>query len=441
MTGKKLIFVMIVVAVLAGGWLSALKSVSGVDQKKKQEELLSEADRFLEDSLFVRGIPLLEQAVLIETDRTAEIQEKLLEAYYQYGNMSAYETLLAQMEKTGNGKAENYLKLALYQEQIGNIEEMLQTIRRGLKYPENQELFQLYEKRRYGSRISVTAYQKILPTEHMDILPAYDGEIWSYTSIGSSYVTDGSGYEEATPFNSSGYAVVKKDGQYRVILTGGDIFSIDKVGVDKVSAVTDHFIIASKDGKYSYYDWDFNPVSETLIFDEITRNSCGLAAVKKENKWAIISDDGKLVTDYIYDNVAMNALGSVFANNRAMVKKNNEWILIDSNGNALTEKTFADARAPESDGYIAVANPEGKWGYIDESGNLILDYQYEDAKSFSCDVGAVRSLGKWGYISGEGRVVIEFDYESAEPFYDGASVVETDGSAAFIQMNYYGLTH
>ena len=120
-----------------------------------------------------------------------------------------------------------------------------------------------------------------------------------------------------------------------------------------------------------------------------------------------------------------------------MVKYSVQWYLIGKSVEKLSQTGFADAKAPESGGYIAVCNDKGLWGYIDRSGNLVIDYQYSDARSFSNGLGAVKIAGKWGYISERGELVIDAVYEDAQPFRNGVTQVKLPDGIALLHLDYF----
>lgn len=442
MRGKKFFFIFILAAVFAVGWLLTLRAASGIEERREQEELTAQAELFLERGQYVRGIPLLEEALSIKTDgadeQRAEIQKKLLKAYADYGDMESYETLLVQMECAQIAQPENYVTLAEYQVQQGDLESMLKTVQTGLQYHADEKLETLYEENRYACTISLTGYEQLQLLAGTAWMPAFDGEWWCYTDVYGKVVLSDD-YEEAAAFNQNGYGVVKKDGAYRVILQNGDLYGVDDTGVEEVYALTSNAVIAKKDGQYGYYSYDFELLSEELLFEDITRSSNGVSAVKRNGKWGIFSTSEGMVTDFIYEDVAINSQGAAFAAERAMVKQGGKWMLVDCAGNALTDAVFVKAKAPESDGWIAVADASEKWGYIDENGNRMIDYQYWDAKSFSCDVAAVCTANHWGYISMKNVLVIEARYLDAEPFQNGRAAASTVEGAAILQMKYYDI--
>lgn len=440
MRGKRIFFVLVMIVVLAAGWLFALKSASGIDELNEQQQLVKEAETYLEKNLYVRGIPLLEQAVVYNTKNSHDIQRQLLDAYWSYGDIDGYYNLIQAMDCDANSRfaqAQDYIKLANYYLENGNESEALKVVISGQKMHPDQKLDELYEQCRYKYWVMSSDFTRMLNTKDGLLYPCFDGKLWNYA--------DENGREclivnaqEALPFNDQ-YAVVKVNNHYCTILKNGDLYGIDETGVEEVLGLTDRFIVAKKDGLYGYYNYDFELASSSLQFEDMTLNNNGVTAVKKDGKWGIINDSGETVTDYIYEDVAVNSLGCAFAGGHAMVKKDGAWILIDTTGAVLSQQTFADAKAPESDEYIAVANEEGKWGFIDEQGNVVIDYQYYDAASFSCEMAPVMVVNDWGYISSKNHLVIEDYYESAQPFHEGYAIANTAMGADIIEQMYYDM--
>ena len=302
------------------------------------------------------------------------------------------------------------------------------------QYPDGP-VGELYEDHRYGYSMKVTTAKEILPTSGNKLMPAYDGTAWGYVNASGKFVLPAV-YGAATPFNSGGYAVVSMDDTYYTIVDTGEKYGIDEMHVSDVYGINEACVIAKYNDKYSYYTKDFNPAAPDMQFDEVTMNSCGVFAARNGDKWAVIQDDGEAATDYIYEDVAVNSLNQAFVNNAAMVKQDGLWYLVDPKGGKVFETGFADAKAPESSNYIAVANEQGKWGFIDRQGNLVIDYQYDDAFSFSNHLAAVKTVDTWGYISEQNEMVITESLESALPFHNYIAQAQFLENAALITLEY-----
>jgi hypothetical protein len=437
MQGKKLSVLVIIVVVLVVGWYLSMKKVSGVDDRKAQEILVEQADMYASKQLYVRAIPLYEEALGYNTDENITIQDKLLAVYEKYEDTASYISLAEKRMETGNAKAEEYLNVASYYYQRSNIEESMDVIKHGIAKYGTSELETFYEENRYANyNVKTTGYEKIIPTLNNTYMPAFDGEKWVY--IDSDGRTKKTGeFDTVVPFNADGYAVVSENGKYKTILLNGDLYGIDETGIEDVYYMTSSGFIGKCNGKYGYYNYDFEKTS-SLEFDAITCSRNSLIAVKTGDYWGIINSSGETVVDFTLLDVAINSLGSAYYGNHAMVETNNGWHLIDASGNDIGANIYSDAKAPESaNGYIAVADEKGKWGFIDINGNQVIDYKYDDAKSFSDGLAAVCLGDRWEYIDDKGSVIIDISMDDAEPFHKGIAQVDMTEGASLIILKYY----
>ena len=310
----------------------------------------------------------------------------------------------------------------------------MELIKKGIEQTGSEKLMEYYEENRYAYSVNVTEYEDILPTRDNTFMPACGENGWCYVDENGRAQLEGP-FEAASRFNGDGFAVVKKGGKYYTILQNGDKYGVDEIGVADVYEMSGNHILAKNDEKYSYYNYDFECIASGHQYEEITANACGVAAVKKGGMWGIITDSGETIVDFTLQDVAVNSLGEVFAENRAMVKMDETWYLINTKGEKICETGFMAAKAPESSGYIAVGNGE-KWGFMDDTGNLVIAYQYEDALSFSEGLGAVKIGNKWNYISERNQRVIDQEFADAQPFHNKIAQGEITGKEALIELEY-----
>ncbi len=440
MKSKRMLLVLVFVVILAIGWLTTIKTVTGSEEIKKQDKLIEDADLYMERALYVRAIDCYEEALTYSTRRTLEVEEKLLEAYLVYGDMASYAQLVEKRIAEGIASEKEYIHVADYEIARSRLEDAMVLVRKGMEQMDSDVLEEYYEEHRYDYSMINTEYMNVLPTETNEVMPAFDGEKWGYVNqtgrVKLQFI-----YDKVLPFNSDGYAVVLVDGTYYTILGNGDRYGADDGSyyskMTDVSAVSGTHILGKRDGTYSYYDYDFEPVAAGHQYIQMTSNACGVAAVKGDSGWGIITDSGDLVVDFILEDVAVNSLNCVFANDRAMVKEDGWWHMIDTEGNPVGDSRYVNAKAPESGGYIAVADSEGKWGYINREGELVIDYQYNDALSFSNGLGAVQRVNDWGYVSTHNVLVIEENLTSATPFHNGIAQVSFADGISLISLKYF----
>ncbi|MDE6926105.1 MAG: WG repeat-containing protein [Acetatifactor sp.] len=433
--GKRWIVVIALLAVILLGWYLSVRTASGIDNRNAQAELVRQADLYAGKELYVRAVPLYVQALSYRTDEVPGIETRLQQVYLAQGDTDSYVELVEKRSVDGTASEEEYLKAAEIYLSENDLKDAMTLLKKGMELYPGGPIGELYEDNRYGYSMRVTAAVEITPTSGNSLMPAFDGSKWGYINAGGKFILPAV-YDTAVPFNNGGYGVVSMDGTYYTILTTGEKYGIDETPVNDVYGINNAYIVAQSNGKYGYYTADFVCAFPELQFDEMTMNSCGVFAARSGDKWAVISDSGEAVTDYIYEDVAVSSLNQVFAGNMGMVKSGGLWYLIDVEGNRVSENGFADAKAPESSNYIAVADENGKWGFIDRSGQLVIDYQYNDAWSFSNHLAAVRVVDTWGYISERNELVITEALESAMPFHNYSAQVTFLDQAAMITLEY-----
>ena len=444
MKGKRMLLVLLFAALLAAGWFASVRSVSGAGVREKQNELVAQADGYAEKELYVRAIPLYEEALTLSSALNPAIEEKLLAVYRAYGDFSSYTRLVEKRAAQKTAKETEYIQAADCYMAGSKIQEAMALIRKGMENldpaePGRQTLETYYEAHRYGYQVRNTRLTAVTPTASNSWMPAFDGEKWGYVDEKGMAVLSFV-YDSATPFNAEGRAVVSIEGTYCTILRNGDRYGVDDgkqySRLTDVLTVSGNRVLGKRDGSYSYFNFDFEPIASGYQFTQMTANACGVAAVKKDSGWGIITDSGETVLDYTLEEVAVNSLGCAFAGNRAMVKENGSWYLIDPEGNRVSETGYAGAKAPESAGYIAVADETGRWGFIDRDGELTIAYQYADALSFSDGLAAVQTGADWGYISEKNELVIEDFWSDALPFHNGIAQVGFAGNVSLLTLNY-----
>lgn len=437
MQSKKLSIILVIVIVTVAGWFLSVKAFLGVDNEKAQAQLVQEADGYASKELYVRAIPTYREALVYDVGNNAEIEAKLLNAYDLYGDMVSYVKLAEKRIADNTAAEQEYIRTADYYRSTNKLSDAMEIVRTGIGQTGSDALRNYYEENRYGCKTRVVSYEIVTPTYENTIMPAYDGEKWVYVDENGRDLGIGR-FDTAVPFNDNGYAVVSAGGKYQTILTNGDLYGIDETGMEDVQAVSGSRVLARYKGKYSYYNFDFQPLTQGgHQYDQMTSNNNGVAAVRSGDQWGIITDGGGTVVDFTLADVAVNSIGNAFSGGHAMVKDNNGWYLADTEGNRLNDQTYAAAKAPESPGgYIAVGNSNGKWGFADLEGNLVIDYKYDDAYSFSDGVAAVCVGETWTYISAQGRTVIDYSLDGAQPFHSGRAQAHFVDGTILIRLEY-----
>jgi len=151
--------------------------------------------------------------------------------------------------------------------------------------------------------------------------------------------------------------------------------------------------------------------SISFDYDEARPFSDGVAAVKKNGLWGFIDEDGKKITEMVYNNV------SDFLNGYASVQKG--WRIKPrsyfENGKEHLLVGFQNSEADEN----------CWWGCIDLSGNLIVDTKYWSWGPFSEGLFLFADGAySFGYINEKHNVIIDTKYRAANQFSEGLSCVK-----------------
>lgn len=448
MKSKQFLLVCVLVVLLLLGWIKAMQIQSADDILAEQNMILAEADSLAEKELYIRAIPLYEKALEYDTEQNNAIELTLLDLYKQFGAMNSYETLLIKRIRQNTASEMEYLSLAELYLGSNDLEEGLQILEEGLKMlGETESLRTLYETHRYKYDKYDTHYEKMSRSGNA-LMPVCNREtgLWGYCNDRGRLQIE-CVYESVTPFNAAGYAVVKQDGQYKVIVESGYTYGVDELGAQNISGINREYVIAQYEDKYSFYNYDFQNINTSCRYDEIIAGQVGYTAARDNEKWGFISGKGELISEMRFDEVSLSSLGYVFARVKnaaettvlvASVREGDSWYLVLPDGCRMTEVGFAGLKAPEGDGWIAAADPEGKWGFVDLSGTVQIPFQYEDARSFSENLAAVKKDGEWVYINVYNEVVIEEDFLDAEPFYNGVALVYEDDGISLLHLEYTG---
>ena len=138
----------------------------------------------------------------------------------------------------------------------------------------------------------------------------------------------------------------------------------------------------------------------------------GIAAVKKDEKWALIDKDLKIITDFGFDDVVRDAWGFCSRNGVVFVKTGEQYQLLNSSGVQIGENYEAvspfisqNPAAVQQAGKWGFVSSEGEkvldesWGFIKSNGDFVVNPQFADAKNFnSSGIAPVLSEGKWKLI-------------------------------------------
>jgi hypothetical protein len=192
-----------------------------------------------------------------------------------------------------------------------------------------------------------------------DILPVFDGTLWSY------YSTDGKrlhgGYEKASAYSAEGIAAVCEDDSWGFVNREGNYISnkrFENVATNELGvAFNQDCACAVLDDAVVILDSTGKVLTTTNYDDARPFGSDGLAAVCRAGLWGFMDADGKSVIEVQYEDARS------FENGFAAVKVSGNWGFIDLKGTQVIKPVFSDAKDFSSSGSVYVSEDD-KWALL-----------------------------------------------------------------------------
>lgn len=417
------------IALLAVSWFIVLGAETTDD---RQSALISQAQNYLRDEIYILAVPLLEEAANLNASRTEEAEDLLKNVYFnlihQTGFRRAYLDLLDRLMSQRNDPA--IFKEAANFHLISNRHmEAFEILRNGIERTGDIDLINLFESVRYIHQMSHSVFDNVTAPFESTIGVELDG-YWGIASVDGRLIIP-TMYSQVSTF-SNGRAIVQRDdaifavdrNNNRIALLREHIYDFGNYSQGRIS-------IQTVDGwRRASSEFDIGAV----LFEWIGTYSSGYAAAKQNGRWGIVDTGNTWLVPPEHSGIVLDELGRAFAQNAAFIQENN-GVTLFVNGQR-TNHHFEDAHPFTNTGYAAV-RINGSWGFIDAQGNIVIKPQFDDARSFSQHLGAVRIGEYWGFISLRGEVVIEPVFLATRGFYNGSASVLTYRGWRFITLIEY----
>lgn len=189
-----------------------------------------------------------------------------------------------------------------------------------------------------------------------------------------------------------------------------------------------------------YQETAESPLS--FVFEEITRLRYGSGKAKRNGKWGVLSNTGKVIVPFAYDEIRLMlwyGLGRGFA----QVRQDDRWGMWDGFGEMLLPCEY-DFIGHFHNGVFRVKK-SGKWGYVNRSGQIVVPLVYDHALDFCRPEGwhraiaRVRKNGSWGALREDLSVDCPCRYEKLHPVEGtenaGCYYVWADGKLDMVDWN------
>lgn len=415
-------------------------------KKNDVQKYIDRGRDYMGREMYVEALQELNSA---ETKKKSiESAEMIAECYLKLGDYTSFEAQMESIEEL-YGLTENlYIDKAYYYSELSDVTGEIKALSEGLeKYPESAAIKQMYDDVKgtytlagyyeddvYGmvddhfvvcseegtsvltssmNSVGNTKFDKVFDVS-MDSCIA---DNWTETSLIISAMKDG----EAVYYDENGYKRRAPSDDYSYI-----------------GAPRDGYILVEKGDAWGYVDMKFK--ERDNWYDEATSFSGGIAAVKKAGKWAFIDTDFKQITDFVYEDVAMDDVRRCSVSGIAFGMREGAYVMVDRHGELRSKKSGEDRRYDdvrvfaEADGYAA-CHRDGAWYLVSSVGEECERVDCDDVMSTSNGIAAFKKAGKWGYIAvGDGEYANGAWHDAGSVNSKGFAPVKEDDGWSFIQF-------
>jgi len=412
---------------LVVSWVIATNSKSTAE---KQLILINQATEMINDGIFIRAVPLLEEAAGYDSVHTLAAENELKRAYLALiGNRSyprRYTTLLEKQMYRRDALPGVFMEAAEYYLSNSKTQEALEVLRSGIDRTGDSDLMKLYENSRYSYEMHRTAYENVTEIYTKTIQVQLDGK-WGIANADGSIMIPCQ-YDKISTFSGDRAIVGKADSIYAVDKEDNRI-AVVYDGVTDFGNYADNRIPLLIEGGWHRATGDLE--LGAAIFEDIGMYSGGYAAAKSNGKWGVIDLSNNWLIPAEFDGIVQDELGRCYAQGVVFVRDGNYVYLIKDGSPAGF--VYEDAHPFTDEGYAAVKK-NGKWGFIDSDGTEVIKYVFDDALSFGQHLAAVKYGEFWGYISKYGKIVIDTAFYDAKSFSGGSAPVLTERGWQFITL-------
>jgi len=411
-------------------WVIAVNSKSTAE---KQLILINQAAALTSDGIYIRAVPLLEEAAGYEGVHTITAENELKRVYLALidnrGYPRKYITLLEKQMSRRDTTPEIFIEAANYFLRNSKIQEALAVLRYGIEKTGDVNLLTLYENSRYAYEMHRTSYENVTGIFGQTAQVQLDGKWGIAYSDGSIIIP--CEYDKISTFDRD-RTVVRKAGNVYAVDSDNNRIAVVHRAVFDFGNFSDNRIPLLLEEGWCRATGEFE-IGAT-VFNEIGMYSGGYAAARVNDKWGVIDLSTNWLIPAEFDEVIQDDLGRCYAQGAAFVRTGESVYLI-SDGKYIGD-VYEDAR-PFNDEWYAAVKKDGKWGFIDANGVVVIEFMFDDALSFGQHLAAVRYGELWGYISIYGYMVIDPVFNEAKSFSGGSAPVLTDRGWQFITLLEY----
>ncbi len=434
-----LIILMVMLALLFVSWGNVSRYHSNIEEQFQRH--MTAAQEYEAKQIYVDAVSEYEKALAMDSDNY-ELAIKIKDLYQLLNN---HEQFLAACQRAKNidpTKPEMHQILIDYYWNLQEYTTAYSYLKEAQKYfPEDENIkSKILQLKGMYTRID-TSFQEFMGWCYTE--ECNDGVAVIKTNDKYGLLNPNNSsllqcmYEEVGPV-SAGVFPIKVNGEYYYADLSGNRKIVPDEPAEYLGPFNNGMAVSRVNGVYGYIDQKGKSI--TFQFEDAGSFSNGVAPVKVQGQWMLITTSFEVVNGLVFEDILMDEYGFCSVYGVFFGKTNGKYHLYDIKGNNLSAAYcdgFEDAKLFVSDQPAAI-KMDGKWGYVDKSGVIVLTPTFEDADSFNFSYGPFKENGKWGCIGITGERWIEptFDYMTAFQ-RNGLALIKQGSLTQFIKLNYY----
>jgi len=418
------------ILLLLASWVIVICSKS---EAERQLELICQATALMNKGIYVRAVPLLEEAAGYGAAHTMAAETELKRAYLALiGNRGVnrkYTALLEKQMGRRNALPDVFAEAADYYLGTSKVAEALEALRAGIERTGDGRLESMYEDSRYAYKINRSPYDYVSAIDGWTVQVQKDG-LWGIAEADGVPMIPCE-YEKISTY-SDDRAIVRKGGETYAVDSGNNRIELLSEAADDFGNLSDDRVPLLIGGRWLRAAGDFT--LGDVEYEGIGTYSGGFAAAKTGGKWGVVDLGVKWLLPAEFDEIIQDELGRCYAQGAVFARSGANVFLIK--GGQEVAGVYEDARPFSEEGYAAVKRG-GRWGFVDSNGDAAIGFVFDDALSFGQHLAAVKQGELWGYASLSGKVVIEPTFLEAKSFSNGSAPVLTERGWEFITLLEY----
>jgi hypothetical protein len=422
-----IIIILVCTAILGAAWYVAINTKS---TDERQLLLINEAIQMMASGIYIKAVPLLEEAANYDAAHTGKAEEELKRAYLELlenrGFTRRYTTLLEKQLSRRDATSEVFIEAAEFYLNSSKIGTALTILKDGIEKTSCPEIEKLYEASRYAYELSWVRYDEATAMFNGTAGVKNEGK-WGIAGKDGTLIIP-TKYDKISTF-FRGSAVVREGKEIYAIDEKTNRLAVPEQSVTDFRNFSDGRVLLKTDEGWRRASTDLE--SGAKVFEDIGMYSEGFVSAKIDGKWGVIDLGTNWLIAPEHEDIITDELGRSVGQTAVFVKSENTVKLFS--GGELIDKEFDDARPFSSEGYAAVKK-NGKWGFIDTAGELKIDYKFDDAQSFSGHLAAVKEDELWGFINLHGDMVIAAEFYDVKCFSQGSTPVKTERGWQFLTL-------